>query len=97
KDNQALQKSDLDQSWDLIGGLNLGGSVNELTLYPNPAQDMLFVLGVENQSYQVINTLGEQVLKGQFASDAQISLHTLSSGVYFLKIGQSTKRFVISR
>ncbi|MDX1446867.1 hypothetical protein, partial [Lishizhenia sp.] len=30
KDNQALQKSDLDQSWDLIGGLNLGGSVNEL-------------------------------------------------------------------
>lgn len=69
----------------------------EFILYPNPATDKLHVSGVENESYLILNTLGEQIRKGELKGEGEIGLQNLSSGVYFLKIGQSTKRFVISR
>lgn len=76
-------------------------SVNELNnlefdLYPNPAQNNLFVSGINSTSYRIFNTLGKEVLNGEIESKGEIKIDGLESGVYFLKIGESTKRFVIS-
>ncbi|TYB79900.1 T9SS type A sorting domain-containing protein [Bizionia myxarmorum] len=67
-------------------------------IYPNPTKQSLNVAldGLEAQSYQIINMLGQTVLKGAFAESINVS--ELNSGIYLiqLNIGEKTKvkRFI---
>ncbi|WP_458626518.1 T9SS type A sorting domain-containing protein [Winogradskyella sp. PC D3.3] len=76
-------------------------SVNEFNLenfikiYPNPIQNNLTIELTnisEDVSYQIYNTLGQQISKGNLSSS---SMHTVNmsqyeSGIYFVKISTST-------
>ncbi|WP_044401502.1 GEVED domain-containing protein [Lacinutrix sp. Hel_I_90] len=67
-------------------------------LYPNPVKQSLnlSLRGLEAQSYQVINMLGQVVLKGDFTESIDVS--ELNGGMYMiqLNIGEKTKlkRFI---
>ncbi|MEO8933173.1 MAG: GEVED domain-containing protein [Xanthomarina sp.] len=67
-------------------------------LYPNPAKQTLHMSlnGLEAQSYQITNMLGQTVLKGAFAESVDVS--ELRSGIYIIQvnIGEKikVKRFI---
>ena len=64
---------------------------NSLSLYPNPANDIIHISTIEslnNESYHLINTLGQDVLSGKLTGQStSIDFHELSSGYYTLQIG----------
>ncbi len=69
---------------DNCNGINLGVGVNEiatsLSAHPNPAHTTLWLN--ENMTYQLLNILGEVILKGKGNS---IDVSSLRNGVYFMK------------
>ena len=56
-------------------------------IYPNPANDLI---NIESNSqrceYQMMNNLGQVVLKGVLSGDDTISVEGVDSGIYFLKL-----------
>lgn len=77
-----------------------GVNANDVSIYPNPTQDVLNISNTTNKaltSIFIYDALGRQVLKG--ANTDQISVSHLTNGIYFLKLqfGNSdivTKRFI---
>jgi hypothetical protein len=72
------------------GGLSLALQ-NEYTIYPNPTNGVLFiVMPSENTDYfRVTDSRGKKVLEGKLNGTAtQISLTELTSGPYFLEVGE---------
>ena len=72
---------------------------NEFVVYPNPSHDILFVKtchGASLQSeYQITNLMGQTIISGQIASEnQQIDVSSLSEGIYFIKIGEVTMKFL---
>jgi Secretion system C-terminal sorting domain len=76
--------------------LSVGVQENQLTntiisIYPNPANDIVHIntsTSLVNESYAIINTLGQTVLNGKLENDnTNINVQTLQSGIYFLQIG----------
>ena len=69
-----------------------------LNLYPNPATNQVTVSNyfVPNKTrYIIYSILGKQVQQGVLQEkEASINLSSLASGLYFIKIGDSTVKFV---
>ena len=87
------------RSMDLVG---LGE--NEATafkVYPNPANNVLFVETVCTPSlpvetYRITNPIGQTVMEGQITSEKQqIDVRNLPKGVYFITVGGATRKFVV--
>ncbi len=60
-----------------------------LTLYPNPAQNNIYLNGVSNiesATVQIFNVIGKQVLKKQVSSDLSFDISSLDSGIYLIKL-----------
>lgn len=72
-------------------------NLSSIQLYPNPAQNQIYISGSDAESFIIMNTMGKMVMQGNLNINQAIYINTLSSGVYFIKVRQSTKRFVISR
>lgn len=74
----------------------------EVKLYPNPAQDILYISNGDGADFQMFDVLGKAVLSKEGISENEgIQVSSLQSGVYFIKIFKEgktiTKKFVISR
>jgi hypothetical protein len=62
---------------------NMGGQL--ISIYPNPAHDMLFVSGLKtNTSLSILNVEGKTVLRQNWNEGEGISIKGLSNGIYFL-------------
>ena len=82
-------------------------SINEfatmdLTIYPNPAKDVVNVrTNAQRYEYQLINTWGQVVLNGRLSGDGSISVKDINNGVYFLRVvadgEMSINRIVINK
>ena len=62
---------------------------HEISIYPNPARDVVMIKGLEDNSHIIIkNILGKTVklLNSQDIIDGVISVNELSSGIYFINI-----------
>ncbi|KAB2805477.1 T9SS type A sorting domain-containing protein [Phaeocystidibacter luteus] len=83
------------QAYSGIGVEELSNA--EWRVYPNPASDYLQIEGAEyGQSYAIINQVGQTVQSGVITEQA-ISLNELADGIYFIRIGEQTEKFVVSR
>ena len=61
---------------------------NEISIYPNPVQNVLHIRGLEGNgsiTYKVLSINGEVIKQGR-ASKTQISVREISSGCYLLEI-----------
>ena len=67
-----------------------------LTLYPNPATDMIRIEGLEGENeISIYNALGLLVKTEKMNGDQEIAIHNLPAGLYLLRINAShTVRFV---
>lgn len=77
-------------------------SAENITLYPNPAEDVLYINNAEDADIQVFDVLGKMILsKTQISLNEGIQVGQLQAGAYFLKISKdgntTTKKFLIAR
>lgn len=83
--------------------LNVGNSsLEDVSVFPNPATTILNVLNAEDASIQVYDVLGKLILsKTDIALQEQLDVSRFQTGTYFLKISKdnmvTTKRFIISK
>ncbi len=83
KETRSLELNEVDYNKDIMPWV--GG---ELSIYPNPASDILYVNGITNSAkVQVVNYVGQVVYTGNIESvSSKINIDKLSSGIYILKI-----------
>lgn len=71
------------------------GELNPMTLYPNPAKESIRILGIEaNSTIEIYNSLGMLVKVVSAGPDQEIGIRDLSSGLYLVRCGNRTLRFV---
>lgn len=58
---------------------------NNIQLYPNPVEDVLYLKGVSKANVSVYNTAGQQVLSSSVVN-GQFNLSFLSKGFYLVKV-----------
>ena len=78
------------------------GTAGTLTVYPNPANNNLFVETrratslPEANEYHITNLMGQTVLTGSITAEPQqIDVSDLPQGMYFITVGDMTQKFVI--
>ena len=86
--------------------INLHNSIDEPTavsfaLYPNPTHNVLVVetqclASHPTQTYRITNMTGQTVLTGTLNVEAQqIDVSSLPQGMYFITVGDATRKFVV--
>ena len=74
---------------------------NPIAVYPNPTDGVLFVqtlraTSLPNQTYRITNLMGQTLLTGQIMAETQqIDVAALPEGVYFITVGETTRKFVV--
>jgi DNA-binding beta-propeller fold protein YncE len=78
--------ADINQ-YDLEEVLSLGDvHLDRQTIYPNPVQEKLYVLGLTNpQPYTLYNLLGVAIASGTVSDNTPIAVQQLNNGIYFLQ------------
>jgi hypothetical protein len=74
-----------------------------LTVYPNPANGVLFVRlpqcdspTADKTEYRITNLMGQALLSGRIdAENQQIDISALPAGMYFISVGGQTVKFVV--
>ena len=75
-----------------VGTVNVEESTLEsVSIYPNPVNNILFVSGSSEFSYEMYNGMGQKVANGQANGNAQISVSGMNKGVYFLRLTSGTQ------
>jgi len=70
---------------------------NQLTIYPNPAKDVITVASSElqNETYTVFSISGQVLMRGKLQNETTtINVSALASGIYFIKAGNYAGKFV---
>jgi hypothetical protein len=67
-----------------------------LTISPNPAYSTIQILGLDDtQNVQVVNALGNVLLSESLSSNGILNIEQLSTGIYFVRLGDGRMvRFV---
>ena len=75
-------------------------SKNNLLLTPNPAKDKVMICNVSNVKtpltfYTIYNSQGQLIKSAPIKSCLEVNVQDLPNGMYVIKIGNSTQRFII--
>ncbi len=66
-------------------------SANNITVYPNPATDVITIAAENMEGYQIFDILGKQLANETVStSQTTVNVAALHSGVYFLRIKTSS-------
>lgn len=70
---------------------------NKITLYPNPAKEKLKIRSVSDLEgkVEIINYLG-QIIKTTVIENSEIDVKEIAEGIYFLRINNSSYKFIKS-
>ena len=77
------------------------GTAGTLAVYPNPTNGVLFVetrraTSLPDQTYRITNLMGQTLLTGQITAETQqINVSSLPEGMYFITVGDVTRKFVV--
>ncbi len=77
------------------GNLSVGeNSLDAVAVYPNPANDVLYIRGLENTTeVSIYNAVGVLVKVVNVNDNESINISELSSGLYIAKFGDNVVRF----
>ena len=75
---------------------------NGFVVYPNPTNGILFVKTCHSASlqsdYHITNLMGQKMMIGKITSEnQQIDVSSLPEGMYFIRIGISSKKIIINK
>ena len=86
-------------SYSAVRKVLLPGKSETIVIYPNPADNKIFIAGVKSSSeLTLFDQTGKLIWKKKIISTqtiAEVDLPSLSTGVYILKVGEIVKRLVI--
>ena len=77
------------------------GSGTVFAVYPNPTDGVLFVetrliASQPDQTYRITNLMGQTLMTGQITAETQqIDVTGLVEGMYFISVGDETRKFVV--
>lgn len=71
-------------------------SANSFTLYPNPVNDFLKISGENLENVSVFNAFGQKIAEYVATDELNVNTSNYENGVYFVKIGGKTQRFVVT-
>lgn len=81
---------------DVYYGLDEFGT-NSFTLYPNPVKENLMISGNNLGNISIFNTLGQKIKEIEVNNDEMsIDVSGFENGVYFVKVGDKTQKFVVT-
>ena len=95
---------DCDAIYSEVHGVEEDGpsmdSGNAFTVYPNPTNGILTVhhsaFHIHHSEFQIANLMGQTVLSGNInAENQQIDVSSLPQGMYFITVGEATRKFVV--
>ena len=69
---------------------------NEIRVYPNPAQNFVFIENAQNWNYYLVDAQGKIIRQGIFYSNkSELNLKNVSSGLFYLQLrkGNKIKKF----
>jgi hypothetical protein len=69
-------------------------SNSDVVVYPNPATDYINIKSDRNVIVSISDNLGKNLIS---TNDSYINLSNLSSGIYFVKVGDITKTITINK
>ncbi len=70
-------------------------------VYPNPTHGVLFVetrhgTSLPDETYRIINLMGQTLQSGTITAETQqIDVSNLPQGMYFISVGDTTRKFVV--
>lgn len=81
-----------------VGIKELHSNLLPLSLYPNPANQLLFIKTDSNNELPVsiLNSVGEIIYKGTIKRLTEINTSTFSQGIYFVMISSKTLKLVVT-
>lgn len=57
-----------------------------IQLFPNPSSDFIIISNLEKiETFSILNTLGQEVVKGKIINDEKIDISNFKNGLYFLR------------
>ncbi len=95
---------DCDAIYSEVHGVEEDGpsmdSGNAFTVYPNPTNGILTIhhsaFHIHHSEFQIANLMGQTVLSGNInAENQQIDVSSLPQGMYFITVGEATRKFVV--
>ena len=100
-----INRDDCDAIYaELHNGINEDGpstGSGTFMVYPNPANNILFVETVctpslpDQTAYRITNLIGQTLLQGRISAETQqIDISILPEGMYFISVGETTLKFV---
>ena len=67
-------------------------------IYPNPSDGLITLSGLQSGVYRICNIMGQTVQTGSLNADTQqINVSNLPEGMYFITVGDMTKKFVVNQ
>ncbi len=83
-------------------GIDSPGEDRKITIFPNPAQDKLFIDGFNSGQLEIYDIFGRKVFEKDIVSfSGSVSLQEIPAGAYILRISEDRKvetlRFVVVR
>lgn len=82
----------------LSTGIKNVKNFNHFSIYPNPANDVLYVNNSSKilETFVLINALGQTVISNEITTQLQLDVANLPRGIYFAKIGTATKKIILN-
>jgi hypothetical protein len=79
----------------ISGNLSVGENLlDAVSVYPNPANDVLYIRGLENTTeVSIYNAIGVMVKVVNVSDTESINISELSAGLYIAKFGDNVVRF----
>ncbi|MBO4738459.1 MAG: leucine-rich repeat domain-containing protein, partial [Bacteroidales bacterium] len=70
---------------------------NAVRIYPNPAKNQITISGLEQPTaIQIVNAMGQTIKRFNNISESiVINIQDLSKGMYFVRIGNNVRKFVV--
>ena len=74
-----------------------------LTVYPNPTHSVLIVetchgASLQTPTYRIINLMGQTLMTGTLTAETQqIDVTSLPEGMYFISVGDVTRKFIVNK
>ena len=79
------------------------GTAGTVMVYPNPTDGVLVIethdrASLQGDTYRISNMMGQVLLQGQIMGETQrIDVSSLPQGMYFITVGEGTRKFVVNR
>jgi hypothetical protein len=74
--------------YDYIAGIQQNSAKNKLLIYPNPASNLLHIVGTADyDNVEIINFMGQVIMtENNIDNQIDVNISNLSSGVYFVRL-----------